>query len=149
MKRTLYLLLTTLLLVLLVGYRSPGLLDETWATLMQNPYYFIPWVGLSSLIGCWIAWRLSHPRHAREYLYLALLSWLFLHILLGLGCGFHIASEGENFWIDLIMGLSMTVVYLFLSFFYFYLSLPICLLSSFLTWGIHRLYRQWRIARKK
>lgn len=150
MKRILYLLLTTLLALLLVGWRSPGALyDIAWAAMLQNPGYYIPWVGLSTLIGCWIAWRLSHPRHAREYLYLALLSWLFLHILLGFGCGFHVASAEGSLWVNLIMGVSMTVVYLFLSFFYFYLSLPICLVSAFTTWATHRLWRQYRLLKKR
>ncbi len=150
MKRAFYLLLTTCLTVLLVGWRSPGALyDTAWAELLQRPSAYVPWVCLSTLVGCWIALRLSKPRHAREYLYLALLSWLFLHILLGFGCGFYAAAEETSLLTNLIMGISQAVVYLFLSFFYFWLSLPNCLFSAYATWGASRLWRQYRVAHKR
>lgn len=123
--------------------------DPVWMHIVSRKLWIALWIGLSGVVGSWLAIRLCKPRAIREYLYCGLLTWLFTQITLGLAIVIYgaILSHSGSVGAVFASSVGFGVIYFFLLFYYFCYSLPLCLLSAAISYIVSQLLRRYRLYR--
>lgn len=152
MKKTLYIVCVVASLLLTLKFSPATMLeDPVWQRIMSRELWIALWVGLSGVVGSWMAWRLCKPRLIREYLYCALLTWLFTQILLGIGVGIYgaILSNSDTPESLFAESVGFGIIYFFVLFYYFCYLLPLSVASAAITCVAANWGRGYRLSRIK